>query len=246
MSKRKYDRGARRRMRVYEDSCSLCGCSIEELIEAKCMVDPEFKKAWEEYKKADEGIFKNTMRGLCEAIVMDEKENNMNRVAKFSKVSQEQFKKDVMDLNGGENQTEEFIQKAYDSITLPVRKTKGSAGYDFASPFDFRLFRGGNIKIPTGIRCEIKEGWVLKLYVRSSIGFKRLTLLANGTGIIDEDYAFADNEGHIMAKLVNHGLDELQISAGDSFMQGVFVPYGITEDDDVDAVRTGGIGSTGK
>lgn len=169
-----------------------------------------------------------------------------NRIAKFTKVSYEQFEKDVRDLNGGSEFIDEFIKTAYDSIELPVRKTKGSAGYDFVSPFDFTLYKGGNIKIPTGVRCEIQEGWVLKLYVRSSIGFKRLVLLANGTGIIDEDYAQADNEGHIMAKLVNHGLDELVIKAGDSFMQGVFVPYGITVDDKVDTVRTGGIGSTGK
>ena len=38
----------------------------------------------------------------------------------------------------------------------------------------------------------------------------------------------------------------IQIPAGIGFMQGIFVEYGITVDDDADAVRNGGFGSTTK
>ena len=40
--------------------------------------------------------------------------------------------------------------------------------------------------------------------------------------------------------------DELKIETDSAFCQGIFVPFGITEDDDTDGVRNGGFGSTGK
>ena len=55
---------------------------------------------------------------------------------------------------------------------MPKRGTLGSAGYDISSPIEFTLQPNEVIKIPTGIRCSIDEGWVLKLYPRSSVGFK--------------------------------------------------------------------------
>ena len=55
-----------------------------------------------------------------------------------------------------------------------------------------------------------------------------------------------DNEGHIFSKLTNDTNEgkTVQIQAGDGFMQGIFVEYGITLDDDVTEVRNGGFGST--
>ncbi|MEG1608827.1 MAG: deoxyuridine 5'-triphosphate nucleotidohydrolase, partial [Clostridia bacterium] len=64
--------------------------------------------------------------------------------------------------------------------------------------------------------------------------------------IIDSDYYNALNEGHIFAKITNDSYENktLTIHAGDGFMQGVFMPFGITSDDAVDNIRTGGLGST--
>ena len=88
---------------------------------------------------------------------------------------------------------------------------------------------------------------MLMLFPRSSMGFKYRMQLDNGTGIVDCDYFFAENEGHIMAKITNDGREgkTLHLRAGDRFMQGVFVPYGVTVDDEPRGKRTGGIGSTG-
>ena len=136
----------------------------------------------------------------------------------------------------------------YDALKLPVRATAGSAGYDFFSPVTFSLAPGETIKIPTGIRAEIAEGWVLQCYPRSGLGFKYRLQLNNTVGIIDSDYYFSDNEGHIFAKLTNDGKEgkTLTIEAGQGFMQGIFMPFGITEDDAATAVRNGGFGSTTK
>ena len=38
----------------------------------------------------------------------------------------------------------------------------------------------------------------------------------------------------------------VEIAPGEGFMQGIFVEYGITTDDDVTDVRNGGFGSTTK
>ena len=172
---------------------------------------------------------------------------NNNRIAKFKKVSFEQFKKDMIDTF--ENMySEEEIKEIYDRIKLPKRATTGSAGYDFYTPIPFLLEPNHTIKIPTGIRCIMEYEWVLKLYPRSGLGFKYRLQLNNGVGIIDSDYYYSDNEGHIFAKITNDSNEGkiVNLKDGDGFIQGIFLEYGITVDDDADGVRNGGFGSTNK
>ena len=170
----------------------------------------------------------------------------MKRIAKFHKVSLEQFMKDVK--GDFPHYTEEDIKDIYESIKLPRRATRGSAGYDFYSPFSFSMEPGTTMKVPTGIRCEMQEDWVLKLYPRSGLGFKYRLQLNNTVGIIDSDYFYSDNEGHIMAKITNDSKEgkTVELTSGTGFMQGIFLEYGITEDDDAQGVRNGGFGSTTK
>lgn len=166
------------------------------------------------------------------------------RIARFHKVSFAQFQEGWTDTFGPEE--EERIRRIYDGILLPKRATRGSAGYDFFAPDSFALRPGETIKIPTGIRVEMEEDWVLKCYPRSGLGFKYRLQLNNTVGIIDSDYFYSDNEGHIFAKLTNDTNEEktVEIPAGSGFMQGIFVEYGITEDDDAQGLRNGGFGST--
>ena len=174
----------------------------------------------------------------------------MKKIAKFEKVSFEQFKKDVekcFENTVYKFQTEEGIREVYDKIELPTRATKGSAGYDFKCPLNLLLHKDNPIVIPTGIRVKIEDGWVLKMYPRSGLGFKYGLALTNTVGIIDSDYYDSDNEGHIMIKM-SHSLGEymVNIKQGDGIAQGIFVEFGVTEDDDVNKVRNGGFGSTGR
>ena len=113
---------------------------------------------------------------------------------------------------------------------------------------DFELKPGETTKIPTGIRVKIDEGWVLKIYPRSGLGFKFRLQLDNTVGIIDSDYYYSSNEGHIMIKITNNSLEgkTVAVKQGEAFAQGVFVEYGITVDDDADGIRDGGFGSTTK
>ena len=160
----------------------------------------------------------------------------MNKVAKFEKVSKEQFISDEGTILG---------ELSYDSIMLPKRATTGSAGYDFFLPYNLVLDPGEIVKVSTGVRCKIDDGYVLQIYPRSGLGFKYGLQLRNTVGIIDSDYYNAKNEGHIAASLINTGDKIINLNAGDAFMQGIFTPYFVTYDDEVEKLREGGMGSTG-
>lgn len=165
----------------------------------------------------------------------------MKRIAKFEKVSLEQFREGFS--NAGAD-----AEAVYEAIKLPKRATAGSAGYDFYAPFDIELEPGMSAKIPTGVRVKIEDGWFLSLYPRSGLGFKFRLQLDNTVGIIDSDYYYSDNEGHIFAKITNDSKEgkTVKIAAGTGFIQGIFTEFGITVDDDADGVRNGGFGSTTK
>ena len=170
----------------------------------------------------------------------------MLRVAKFEKVSLKRFVNDW--IATFPQQTLEQAVMAYESIRLPQRATSGSAGYDFFAPVGFELPAGGNIKIPTGIRALIEDGWVLTLYPRSGLGFKYRFQLDNSVGVIDSDYARSDNEGHIFLRMTNDNREGLglRVPSGTAVAQGIFLPFGVTVDDDAQDKRNGGFGSTTK
>lgn len=170
----------------------------------------------------------------------------MHRIAQFFKVSEDNFVEAFREEFP--QYTEVDVKDMYASLKLPERATKGSAGYDFYAPFAFSLPPGSTMKIPTGIRVKMDEDWVLQLYPRSGLGFKYRLQMNNTVGIIDSDYFYSDNEGHIFAKITNDSNEgkTLEIGAGTGFMQGIFVQYGITVDDAAEGIRNGGFGSTTK
>lgn len=169
----------------------------------------------------------------------------MKRIAKFELVSREQFLPAYQEAFGGDSAQAE---QAYQSLKLPCRATAGSAGYDFFTPGSVTLAPGETIKIPTGIRATMEPGWVLQIFPRSGLGFRYRLQLDNTVGIIDSDYYFSDNEGHIFIKVTNdsNAGKTLTLCQGDGFAQGIFLEYGITMDDDAQGVRNGGFGSTSR
>ena len=175
----------------------------------------------------------------------------------------------------------EVISKYVDAeLQLPVRKTIGSAGYDFQVAEDIVIpsfdsqrrgllneFYNSNFNkmaltleetaaltksvgakptlVPTGIKCEIPEGFYLELSVRSSCPLKYWLILANGVGIIDSDYYNnPDNEGHIYFQMINLAPFDILLKKGDTIGQGILKEYHLTNDDMAQGLRTGGFGST--
>ena len=170
----------------------------------------------------------------------------------------------------------EVVSKYVDSdITLPERKTAGSAGYDFMVAEDTFIPSIDSLKrkinesnlvfpvtldnmatitkatgakptlVPTGIKCQLDNGYYLELSVRSSCPLKYWLILANGVGIIDSDYYNnPDNEGHIYFQMINLSPCGIMLKKGDIIGQGIIKKYEITEDDAASGMREGGFGST--
>lgn len=155
----------------------------------------------------------------------------LQRIAKFEKVTENQFVRDFMNCYPKYQDDIHDISRIYKSIKLPARAAKGSAGYNFLSLVSFKVYPGDTVKIPTGIRCKIDKGWVLKCYPWSKYRFG----LDNTVGIIDSDYYGADNEGHILLKMTNNmSRMNIEINTGECIAQGIFVEYGITVDDEAE------------
>ena len=167
----------------------------------------------------------------------------MKQIAKFEKVSLNQY---IQDMKKIYNIDEDTLTKYYDELVLPKRATTGSAGYDFKVPFSITLQPNETVKIPTGIRVKMESNWVLLLFPRSSLGFKYRMQLDNTVGVIDSDYYYSDNEGHISLKISNDTKEEktLEIEKNKGVCQGIFFEFGITIDDDTNEKRNGGFGST--
>ena len=169
---------------------------------------------------------------------------NITRVGRFEKVSFPQFYESIKD-SFGEKWSDEEVREFYDNIKLPARATRGSAGYDFFSPIPFKLEPWEEFKIPLGLRAFIDDGWFLTFIPRSGHGFKHFMRFANVFPCVDSDYVGSSNEGHMWAKIrIEKASGSLTVNTGDAFIQGLFIPFGVTYDDAADGVRDGGFGST--
>lgn len=170
----------------------------------------------------------------------------MHKIAKFEKVSWKQFQSDWINTFGnGKTIHIDDVKQIYKNINLPSRKTRLSAGHDISIPFEFSINPGEKIMLPTGIRCSMDNNYVMLIMPRSSLGIKKGLRLSNTVAVIDADYYYANNEGHIFLSVENHGSETIQSNAGNNICQALFIPYGVADELTVTSERVGGIGSTG-
>ena len=148
-------------------------------------------------------------------------------------------------IRGFEVVSDEHRKFPEQEIILPTRGSKNSAGYDLYSneeviikPLEKHIFW-------TDVKTYMKDGAVLKVYVRSSIGIKKGLILANSTGIIDQDYfSNPNNDGNIGVCLRNLTNKEQIIEKGERIAQGIFQTYLVADTGNTNQERKGGIGST--
>ena len=162
------------------------------------------------------------------------------------------------------------ICKGYEDldITLPIRKTKNSAGYDIEAAEDTvipsvwktvfsnmaKFLKGDkeyeNIKptlVKTGIKSYFNEDEALFLANRSSHPGKKGLVLANSIGVIESDYyGNPDNDGHLLFAYYNFFPVDVTIKKHEVAGQGFFQNFLITDDDKATGERLGGFGSTDK
>lgn len=142
----------------------------------------------------------------------------------------------------------EVISKYKDSnLELPKRATKLSAGYDLASVEDVLIKANEITLIPTGLRVKMLDNEVMLVFPRSSLAFKKGLMMSNGVGVIDADYYYADNEGHIGIPVINIKNEDVLIKKGERIAQGIFTNYFKTTNDESNETsqRLGGFGSSG-
>lgn len=135
----------------------------------------------------------------------------------------------------------------YPVCRLPERSTKYSAGYDFFNPQRVEIAPGEMKYVKTGIKAAFPEDEMLVLCNRSSNPKKKGLVLINGVGIVDSDYYNnMDNEGEIAFAFMNITKETVVIEEMEKLGQGIFIKYGIVDDDATTGERLGGFGSTGK
>lgn len=153
-------------------------------------------------------------------------------------------------------------------VKLPERGTSKSAGIDFFVPNTFvstLLLPGYDMLIPSGIKADIPEGYMLMAAEKSGVVTSKDAAILNGrepkadaydtvvilgAKIVDEDY-----QGEIHIHVINVGKNGVLIKPGKKLAQFILVPVsydGIEEvaESDLFAEASergeGGFGSTNK
>lgn len=132
---------------------------------------------------------------------------------------------------------------------MPKRSTKNSAGYDFSCIEDIEIppYKIGDnpVLVPTGIKAYMPNNEFLMLVNRSSNPKKKKLVIPNSMGIIDADYVDnPDNEGEMFFAFYNLSNDPITLKKGEKMGQGIFINFGITDNDNAEGERIGGFGST--
>ena len=139
------------------------------------------------------------------------------------------------------------IRRLDPSVPLPDYQTPGAAGFDLASSADVEIPAGQIALVPTGLIIEVPPGHCLGIFARSSTPLKRGLLVANGVGVIDQDYCGPADEVRI--QVLNFTTGSVRIRKGDRIAQGLFIPVARAEwreaERDLREGSRGGFGATG-
>ena len=130
-------------------------------------------------------------------------------------------------------------------LPLPAYATAGSAGMDLRASHGALVVHCSVTRVALGVAVEIPPGHVGWLIGRSGLASRGI-VMANGVGVIDEDY-----RGEVVVLLVNLGSEPATVRRGDRIAQLVVVPCVRVEVVEVDALGVtgrgeGGFGSSGR
>ena len=139
------------------------------------------------------------------------------------------------------------IRRLDASVPLPVYQTPGAAGFDLAASADVLIAPGTIALVPTGLVIEVPPGHFLGIFARSSTPLKKGLMVANGVGVIDQDYCGPADE--VKIQVLNFTAAPVQVTRGDRIAQGLFMPVVRAEwqesAGDLRDGSRGGFGATG-
>ncbi|MCL2264444.1 MAG: dUTP diphosphatase [Treponema sp.] len=139
------------------------------------------------------------------------------------------------------------ILKTDPRIILPQYESEGASGMDLRAFLDgdVSIPPLGRVKIPTGLKIEIPEGYEAQVRPRSGLAVKYGLTVLNSPGTIDSDY-----RGDIDIILVNLGSENVIIKDADRIAQLVIAPVCRAQAEETNSLSvsrrgSGGFGSTG-
>jgi dUTP pyrophosphatase len=139
------------------------------------------------------------------------------------------------------------IRRLDPSIPLPEYQSPGAAGFDLAASRDVDVAPNTIALIPTGLVIRAPSGHFLGIFARSSTPLKRGLMVANGVGVVDEDYCGPEDE--VKIQVLNFTPETVRVRKGDRIAQGLFIPVARAEwteiESDLREGSRGGFGATG-
>ncbi|MDE0482099.1 MAG: dUTP diphosphatase [Candidatus Poribacteria bacterium] len=137
------------------------------------------------------------------------------------------------------------IKRIDKSLPLPKYETEGSVGFDLLCRESAEIAPQEIGLIPANVIVETPPGYMLMICMRSSTPRKVGLMMAQGLGIIDNDYCGEEDE--LKIQVYNFTDEPVTIERGSRIAQAIFVRVGTAEWNEVDQMTTssrGGFGST--
>lgn len=137
------------------------------------------------------------------------------------------------------------IKRVDTTLPLPTYATAGSVGFDLICREDIKVAPRALALIPGNLIVQTPPGYMLLLSMRSSTARRKGLLMPNGIGVIDQDYCGDSDE--LMISVYNFRDEVAQVKRGERIAQGIFVPVGRVQWNEVEQMgqTRGGFGSTG-
>jgi dUTP pyrophosphatase len=139
------------------------------------------------------------------------------------------------------------IRRLDSTVALPAYQTPGAAGFDLAASADVTIPPGTIALVPTGLVIEVPADYFLGIFARSSTPLKKGLMVANGVGVIDQDYCGPADE--VKIQVLNFTAAPVHIARGDRLAQGLFIPIARADwqemGGDLRDGSRGGFGATG-
>ena len=137
------------------------------------------------------------------------------------------------------------VKRLTETAKLPTYAHDGDACFDLYADEDVKVNHLETVKISTGIGFDIQEGYCVKVYGRSGLGFKHGLSLVCG-GIIDQSY-----KGDVFISMTRVIKGAYIVKKGDRVAQGMLIPVPVVQFEEVtelsDSERgESGFGSSGK
>lgn len=133
------------------------------------------------------------------------------------------------------------------SLPLPKYHTEGAVAFDLYSREEATIQPGEMKLLPSNFIIEVPAGHALILAARSSLSKRKGLMLANGVGVIDQDYHGPEDETGILVR--NFTDVPVTVERGERIAQGLIMPIEKAEFEEKNSIKEesrGGFGSTGK